>query len=350
MSDPRPNAYDRWVRAERPAKAPVTAERAVGAWVEDEVLPDGRPGRVGVVILANRECPYSCVFCGLWRDTTDATPAPGQVARQVAAALERFGPVDAIKLYNAGSFFDPLAMTDADREAIASLCRHLGWVIVESRPEMADRRCVEWASRLGGRLEVAIGLEVADDRILALLNKRMRLRQCAQASVFLREHGIGVRAFVMVKPPLVPERRAAGLAVDTARWAIDHGATTVSLIPSYMTPGAMERLAAAGFFRPPRLWSVYEAAQGAVALRRAVVVVDTWNLQTLRDCPACFDALRDALRALNRTGRLPRAHCSCREAYEAAREAERIGGPEAYARWLKEQMRTPAVLRAGTVS
>src|SRR5207245_8022705 len=137
-----------------------------------EMLPYRPLGRILTVFINNRECPYRCVFCGLWRDMLDETPVEGMVARQVERAIAEHPGCDAVKLYNAGSFFDERAIPPADREKIAQLCRHIRWVIVESRPELIDDRAVRFAEQLDGRLEIAIGVEVADDEIVAWLEER----------------------------------------------------------------------------------------------------------------------------------------------------------------------------------
>ena len=60
-------------------------------------------------------------------------------------------------------------------------------VIVECHPAFVSERCVAFRHLLGGRLEVAMGLETAHPEVLEKLNKRMTLEQFAAAASFLRE-------------------------------------------------------------------------------------------------------------------------------------------------------------------
>ena len=38
------------------------------------------------IFLAGRECPWRCVMCDLWRETTEADTPPGAIPHQIEAA------------------------------------------------------------------------------------------------------------------------------------------------------------------------------------------------------------------------------------------------------------------------
>ena len=175
-----------------------------------------------------------------WPALGDAAGPVGG-ARPVEPAQTTFGEIDAVKLYNAGSFFDEQAIPSGDRDRIAALCRSIEWVIVESRPELIDERAVRFANALKGTLEIAIGLEIADDPILALMNKRMTLGSVRRAGRFLTDHGIALRTFLMVQPPFVSPERAVPPACATASLAPPSGARTVPLIRSHAPPRPLQR-------------------------------------------------------------------------------------------------------------
>ena len=335
-----PNHYDAWVASLRPAKRLPPMDRPIAAFVERELLPTGRCVRVGTILLNNRECPYRCVFCGLWQDTIDDTPRPDAVARQVEQALTTFGEIDAVKLYNAGSFFDEQAIPSGDRDRIAALCRSIEWVIVESRPELIDERAVRFANALKGTLEIAIGLEIADDPILALMNKRMTLGSVRRAGRFLTDHGIALRTFIMVQPPFVSPERAVPAACETARFAHACGARTVTLIRAHATPGAMQWLAHHGYWAPPDPWAVYDAARTLIAESSALTLVDRWSLDRDPSCAACTPALDAAFDALNTRQDLPAVTCACRAEYEASLGRATVRSADEYRDFLKEMART----------
>src|SRR6185295_9941093 len=90
--------------------------------------------------------------------------------------------------------------------------------IVECHPRLVNQRAVEFQNMLPGRLEVAMGLEAADDQILDKLNKRVRLEDIRKASRFLEENDVAIRMFVLVKPPFVASESSA---LELARRSID---------------------------------------------------------------------------------------------------------------------------------
>ena len=117
-------ARDRFVLDRRPPRARHDPWRAQGWLVEDERAADGTVARVATVFLTGRECPWRCVMCDLWQYTTESDTPRGAIPAQIAAArraLESSSqPVTGMKLYNAGSFFDPRAVPDADYDEIAA--------------------------------------------------------------------------------------------------------------------------------------------------------------------------------------------------------------------------------------
>src|SRR6185436_19151729 len=129
----------------------------------------------------------------------------GAIPRQIRDACATLPAGTQIKLYNAGSFFDPDAVPPEDDEEIARTVERFDRVIVESHPAFLTGvhgdRCLRFRDRLSGRLEVAIGLETADPAVLARLNKRMTLESFARAADFLARHEIDLRVFILLKPP-----------------------------------------------------------------------------------------------------------------------------------------------------
>src|ERR1051326_6900021 len=131
---PTPAQRDRWILERRPARGRLDPRRPYAFLVEQEVGPDGEPAPVATLFLTNRECPYRCVMCDLWRNTLEETVPEGAIAAQVRYALERLPPARHLKLYNAGSFFDPRAIPPAEYPEIAGLCAGFERVIVECHP------------------------------------------------------------------------------------------------------------------------------------------------------------------------------------------------------------------------
>ena len=307
----RPAERDAWIVSRRPPRNVVSAERPYAFFAEDEVDAGGTVRRVATIFLTNRECPYHCLMCDLWRNTLEHTVPAGAIARQIDLALAELPPATVVKLYNSGSFFDPRAIPPDDHRGIASRLSHFERVIVECHPAFVGPAVGRFRDLLPGELEVAMGLETAHPEVLARLNKRMTLESYAEAAAALRAFGVAARAFVLVQPPFQQSADAVHWAVRSAAFAFHHGAGAVSLIPVRAGNGALDTLSAAGAFAPPTLATFESAFDESLALDRGRVFADTWDLERFSHCPACLGARTKRLRAANLAQRLaPRVTCT----------------------------------------
>lgn len=312
----------------RRGKPPVDAWRPLGWSWEEERQPDGALAPVLTVFLAGAECPFSCVFCDLWRHTLDGATPRGALSAQLAHALVEAGPIPRgaqIKLYNASNFFDERAVPQEDEGAILELLAPFAQVIVECHPRLVGARAERFARRLaamprtngndgGARLQVAMGLETIHPHALPRLGKAMTLDMFESATARLRAIGTGVRAFVLVGAPFLPAEEAALWVERSTAWALAHGVEHVSLIPVRGDGEALRRLAAAGDFTPPTPTIVEEAFDRCLALAGdGVVTLDTWDLDRLLTCLECREARRARLERMNRNGqseaRVPCGRC-----------------------------------------
>jgi hypothetical protein len=324
----RSAARDRWILARRPPRNAVAPRLPAAFLLEEERSASGEIVPVATIFLANRECPWRCLMCDLWKNTLTETVPPGAIPAQIDSALARLVgmrstasqphsvgvecrdavervPTRQIKLYNAGSFFDPRAIPPEDYPAIAARVCGFERVVVECHPALVNERCLRFRELIAGQLEVAMGLEIAHPDVLEKLNKRMTLDQFRRAAEFLRAHAIALRAFVLVKPPFLDEAEALHWAERSVDFAFDCVATVVSLIPTRPGNGALEALMAQGQFAPPKLATLEAAAAYGVALRRGRVFADLWDLEKFSECPACFAARAARLREMNRRQIVP---------------------------------------------
>jgi archaeosine synthase beta-subunit len=293
---------DEWILSRRGERNAVDAWRPYAAVLERERTATGEVVPVGTIFLTNKECPWRCLMCDLWKNTLTERVPSGAIPQQIRAGLKQLGiGVRHLKLYNSGSFFDPQAIPPEDHASIAELVRDFENVVVESHPTLIGPKVLAFASEV--MLEVAMGLETAHPETLARLNKRMTLDQFARAAEFLVRSSVAVRAFVLIKPPFLEEEEAVEWAMKSVDFAFDCGASVVSLIPVRSGNGALNDLG----YVPPALETI-EAVFDAVLRERTFM--DLWDLEKFATCPKCFRSRRERLERMNFDQRvLPRVTC-----------------------------------------
>jgi radical SAM enzyme (TIGR01210 family) len=307
------SARDRFVLERRGPRILHDPWRYQGLVVEEERTEQGSRARMATVFLTGRECPWRCAMCDLWNYTTVADTPAGAIPAQVLAArsILRHEPpgITGMKLYNAGSFFDPRAVPETDYDAVAAALAGLSRVIVESHPALVGRRVDRLLAALARHrgadgtldLEVAMGLETAHAAALDQLNKRFTVEQFARAAKALGDRGVALRVFLLISPPFVPAGEQDSWLRRSVDAAFACGASVVSLVPTRSGNGAIEALASAGAFRPPDLDDIERSFALALthAQSRGRVFVDLWDLERFAHCPHCFGPRRDRLQAMN---------------------------------------------------
>jgi radical SAM enzyme (TIGR01210 family) len=295
-----------WIVAQRPPRATADPFTPHGFFFEEELSASHQLVNSAVILLTNKECPWRCLMCDLWKHTLTHSVPPGAIPRQIEYALSRLpARPQQVKLYNSGSFFDPTAIPLADYTAVAQKVSCATHLVVESHPRLIGESALKLRDLLASSLEVAMGLETVHPEVLPRLNKNLTLSDFAEAAGFLRHHGIAVRAFVLLKPPFLNEAEALEWAVKSAEFAFASGVEALSLIPTRAGNGALDRLREAGEFAPPRLPMLERAQEAVLGLRRGRVFADTWDLEQFSTCAACFEQRRQRLHQMNRQQVVP---------------------------------------------
>ena len=225
----------------------------------------------------------------------------GAIPRQIAdtlTSLDRPIP-QRIKLYNASNFFDRRAVPAADLPRIAELCAPFAGLTVESHVNTVGDSAAEFASRIAGRLEIAVGLETIHPVALSYINKRLELPRFDRAVGYLRERDIDVRAFVLLGVPYVPSQAAVEWTVRAVERAAQAGASVIAVIPLRDGNGEMDRLREAGHFTAPTLVQLERVLDECLPRHDGVVTVDLWDVDRLERCPACGPKRVERLRRMN---------------------------------------------------
>ena len=297
--------WDKWILDRRPQRLTLDPWRPYAFSMEDECSISGEVVPVATTFLTNRECPWRCLMCDLWRNTLTGEVPAGAIPAQIDYALARLSPARQIKLYNSGSFFDPRAIPVSDYPAIASRLNCFDRVIVESHPALLGERCLRLRDLVKGRLEVAMGLETVHPETLRRLNKRMTLEQFSTAAEWLVRNEIDLRVFILVKPPFMEEEEALHWAERSLDFAFDCGAIAASLIPTRAGNVALDELAAHSEFSAPRIKTLEAAANYGLGLRRGRVFTDLWDLEQVSGCSDCRSQRVSRLREMNLRQAIP---------------------------------------------
>jgi len=307
----QPQERNSWVVDQRSLRNAVDPYRPYAFVVEEECSADKEVVSVATIFLTNRECPWRCVMCDLWKNTLTQSAPAGAIPQQIEHALTRLPPARHIKLYNSGSFFDERAIPKEDYAAIARRARRFERTIVECHPSLVGTSCVGFRDLIDSQLEVALGLETVHPEVLDRLNKRMTLDQFARSSEYLRTNNIDLRVFILVQPPFMRPVESLQWAQRSLDFAFDCGATAATLIPTRGGNGAMERLAQIGEFTPPALVTVEAAASYGLGLGRGRVFVDLWEIHNRPNaCQYCLADRADRLHRMNLSQQLlPSIEC-----------------------------------------
>jgi radical SAM enzyme (TIGR01210 family) len=306
-------AVDRRIRSLRPPKAHIDPYSPHGSLIEEERRHGGKIERALTVFLTGAECPFTCSFCDLWQWTIDGPTPPGALTSQLESVLQAVdGPVpDRLKIYNASNFFDQRAVPSEDLPGIARLTASFAAVTVESHANTIGPNALAFARQIPGRLEVAVGLETIHPVAAAHLNKRLDLERFDWAAHFLAENGVDLRVFVLLGAPYVPVDESVAWTMRAVEYAVDRGASVVSIIPVRGGNGEMERLRGLGHFTPPTLSQLEECLDLSLDFTSTVVTADLWDAARLPACEHCRSERVERLRRLNVTGCAePRTGCA----------------------------------------
>ncbi len=238
-------------------------DRPEALWKEKD-LSNGSEVDTMVLILRTRGCSWSrsggCNMCG-YNIASDGEVDTSQLLNQLDVAMERYEGEPFVKVYTSGSFLDERELPPSFRDELLQRFSSVERLLVESRPEFINS---ETLSAMPTHTTLAIGLESADDAVLRhSVRKGFRTTDYVRAADEIREAGMELRSYLLLKPPFLSEAAAIADARDSVEFAARHGGE-VSLNPVNVQKGTLvERLWRKGDYRPPWIWSLVEVMRTA---------------------------------------------------------------------------------------
>ncbi len=303
---------DHWIIAQRPAKNHVNPKRPYTYFLEKERTSNGQVEDVATLFLTNRECPFRCLMCDLWKNTTNCRVPDGAIPTQIQWALDQLPAAQHIKLYNSGNFFDGQAIPTSDIPQIAGLLTAFKTVTVENHPRLVNESCLAFQDLLEPRLHVAMGLETAHPAVLEKLNKQMTLKDFEHAALYLVKNNISIRTFILLRPPFLTESEGVKWAKRSIDFSFNAGVECCVIIPTRGGNGALEHLQEKQLFCPPRIESLMEVLEYGIQLKHGLVFADLWDIDNFSQCDKCFDEQIRKIQQMNITQEcVPPLNCDC---------------------------------------
>ena len=241
---------------------------------------------------------------------------------QFQRALEGLSPeVKMIKIYTSGSFLDAGEMPLKARERILDMVESSGVdrLVVETRPQYITAESVG-ALLSHVQTEFAIGLETTNDLIRRhSIGKGFTFQEFVAASHVVHELGGLIKAYLLLKPPLLSEAEAVNDAISSAREAGCYADTLSLNLCNVQRDTLLEKLWERGRYRPPWLWSAVEVLQKA----GESMICDPVGAGSKRgphNCGRCDSSVAEAIRRHNLCqdpSIFDTLHCDCRDAWRS---------------------------------
>jgi radical SAM enzyme (TIGR01210 family) len=293
--------------------------KPVAVWRSLDLLKD-KPVESLTVILRTAGCSWRrCTMCGYARE--GAPSSAEDLIAQFQRALQNLSPeARMIKIYTSGSFLDSREVPLKARDRILDMVQSsdVGRLVVESRPQYITSESVG-ALLSHVETEFSIGLETSNDLIRRhAIDKGFSFQEFVAASHAVHELGGLVKAYLLLKPPLLSEAEAVRDAISSAREARSYADTLSLNLCNVQRDTLLERLWERGGYRPPWLWSAIEVLREV----EGPVICDPVGAGSKRgphNCGRCDTSVAEAIRKHNLSqdpAIFEALHCDCREAWQ----------------------------------
>ena len=271
-------------------------EKPVSFWTKNDRLID-EIGKEFTVILRTKGCSWAlgnfggCSMCGYVQDANIEDVPSDYLIKQFDYALEtKINEINnrqsnyILKIFNSGSFFDDLELHEDVRMHIyqkISEIKNIKEFVIESRVEfLTEENLSELKNNLKGKyIEVGIGLETINDYIRNnYINKGLFYEDFLKAVNLCKKYDIGVKVYLLFKPPFLNEQGAIDDCVESIKRLIDLKINTISINPLNIQKGSLaEYLWYQNRYKPPWFYSLFKC------LKKAIKQEDLKNLRMLSD-------------------------------------------------------------------
>ncbi|KKN48010.1 hypothetical protein LCGC14_0657300 [marine sediment metagenome] len=258
-------------------------ESPTSFWIKRERLFH-EIGKELTIILRTKGCSWAtsesggCSMCGYIRDACIEGIHDTQIIKQFDYVLSnKIGEISEdpnnyiLKIFNSGSFFDDDEISTNVRrnlyEKIANI-KKVKEVVLESRSEyITDEKLLEIREFLDKKyIEVAIGLETVDDYIRNnYINKNAFIDDFKDVLRRCKQHGIGVKAYLLFKPPFLNEQAAVDDCSHSLKELINLKINSISINPMNIQKNTLvEYLWFQGKYKTPWYYSLFKCLKKSI--------------------------------------------------------------------------------------
>lgn len=270
-------------------------------------------------------------MCG-YREASLINVTEDDLLKQLDQALSKYKGEPFVKMYTSGSFLDDNEVPPSVRERIFNAFKDCKRLLFESRPEFITPEVVK---TLPKNVTVALGLESSDPKVLETsVHKGFTPADIKRAGELLKDNGLMVRTYLLLKPPFMTERMAIEDAVNSARFA-DPFSDEISINPLNVQRATyVERLWKRGEFRSPWIWSlieVFRQLSGTVHSRLLSSPSGGGAMRGVHNCGECDMKALDAVERFSYSQDVKDLDvtCKCIPRWEAYMRSETMLGSPA---------------------
>ncbi|MFP4142102.1 MAG: archaeosine biosynthesis radical SAM protein RaSEA [Thermoplasmata archaeon] len=301
----------------------------VACWDEEEYFR-GKTRDVFSVIFRTKGCYRSyvsgCSMCGYYTDTNPDIEKR-DIIKQLKDALSNYEGQDIVKIYTSGSFMDS---DEIDGETALRILESFDAekTVIETRPEFVDRSRLEDYNETVDHLEVALGLESANDFVLEnCINKGFKFQDYENA-VEKASDLVSIRTYLLLKPPFLTEKEAVE-DLEKSIKKVSEMTDMISINPINIQQGTLlEELWHRDLYSTPWLWSLIEVLNNTKDIEKPIIVskAGLGSERGAGNCERCTDETVELIEKFNRTQDpslledLP--ECECKNRWRVEKEIE----------------------------
>ena len=309
-----------------------------------------------LVTLATKPCNWSlgggCAMCGYHLGAASHDVTGQDLVVQTQNIIHRLSSqkYPSLVFTSNGSFLDDGEVPDSIRPVLIRMLKDAGFrfMVTETRPEyisegrlsaMADSFCPEIKqTEKRYPISISMGLESADDTVLKYcINKGTQKKDYEKAFALLNQMRFYFDCYVLLGKPFLTAREDIEDAIDTIRFAVDHGAEYVFVMVTNLTKYSLiSYLHSKGRYQLPSLWRAITLLENLPERYRKAVLIKGINhapvppLSYAVTCNICTDMVRSCINFWNMTGDMEHLRslpaCSCRSIF-LREELSKEGNP-----------------------